>query len=251
MEPRIKERKVRVARSAGRKRLRVILAMLIVIGLGVGVIELLHSSFFSAHHIDVTGLSHTTRMQVIDAADLESEPALIDINDASVAAAIERLPWVGRATVKKSWPTTVHIAITERAPIGQIQLSHSRFAIVDLTGRVLADETAPSASLMNLHDIKSVPGPGGYVAQSARGIVTTAGATPTGLVNQVSYVGTTPNDGIVLGLKDGLTVIFATATDLRQKMVSLATVLSPTSSVSLAGIVTIDLRVPSSPVLTR
>jgi cell division protein FtsQ len=251
VDPRIKDRKVAVARAAGHRRLFAVIAVVLVIAFGIGAIEALHSSMFSAKRIVITGAVHTPAATIIASTGLGTHPPLLDVNTQRDAVTLEALPWVKTATVSRGWPTTVHIAITERNPIGEIALSLHRFAIVDASGRVLEDADAPISDVVSLTGIRAVPSPGGYIASRTLAIVHTAAATPLRIVSRIAFVGANAKDGVVVGLAHGPLVIFANDTDLRQKMVSLATVLSPSSKVALSGIATIDLRVPSSPVLTR
>jgi cell division protein FtsQ len=222
--------------------------MVTLIGLIVGGLYLVHSSLFSARHIEITGAIHTPRAKVLAASDLSSHPPLVDVNTSTDASAIERLPWVLQATVVRVWPDSIRISLIERTPIASAMLTNHKFALIDAKGRVLSIVDLRPGGVVALSGVGSVPSPGGYLSSRAQGIVATASALPIDLLSRVASIGQNALDGIVLHLIKGPVVVVSSATDLRQKMVSLATVLARTQ---LAGIVTIDLRVPSSPVLTR
>ena len=247
-DPRMHARRASVARRRRHRRLYAFTAFVVLIGCGVGGMYLVHSSWFSARHIEVIGEDHTSAAAVIAMTDLSSHPPLVDVNTAADDAAIERLPWVLRADVSRDWPDTVHIKITERIAIADIPLADHSFALIDEYGRVLAKVGVLPSDVVTLEDAGRVPSPGSYLASRAEGIVAAANALPIALLDRVTSIGANATDGIVVHLAHGPLVIVSSSADLHQKMVSLATVLARTQ---LAGIVTIDLRVPSSPVLTR
>lgn len=57
---------------------------------------------------------------------------------AAVQAAVEALPWVAQATVRRSWPHTLYVQITEEVPVAR----WNGDALVDARGRVFVRDTS-------------------------------------------------------------------------------------------------------------
>jgi cell division protein FtsQ len=240
------ERRVLVARQAGRRRLRAVVVGSVVVALGAGLFGLAQSPLISARSVQITGAVHTTRAEILAVSGLGHDPPLIDVNTAADAHAIERLPWVDKAVVSVSFPSSVRVVVTERRPVAMARLASGRVALLDVTGRVLADVARPRKGLVLLLGLGALPAPGGAV-RGATGLFVAAAALPAGLASRVAALAIRPGLGIVAEVHRAPQAILGATTDLRAKYVGLATVLS---EVSLQGIATIDLRAPSDPVLT-
>jgi cell division protein FtsQ len=247
-DPRIWERRQKVQREAGHRRLSVIAAVALVVALGVTGLVLVHSSLFAARHVTVTGAVHTTAAQVLEASGLSTHPPLIDVGPTN-AAAIDRLPWVEHATVTRHFPDGVSVVITERTPVAIASVTGQPRALVDASGRVLEDLSGTAKVPSGLVPVAlgtTAPIPGDAVRGEAKAVVDAAAALPKSLLSTVVTVGTKPQDGIVVTLTTGALAILGTPSELQQKYVALATLLR--AKVLTAG-VSADLRVPSSPVL--
>ncbi|MGH9169275.1 MAG: cell division protein FtsQ/DivIB [Acidimicrobiales bacterium] len=252
-DPRISARRVEVARQQGRRRRYKILALLSIAGIVAGSFELVHSSVLGARHVRVFGALDMSKATIVDAAGLAGAPPLVDIDTAAIAGRIEKLPWVKQATVKVSWPTTVDIDVTQRTPVavvGEAGAPHS-WAVVDQYGRVLETVLARPASLpeIGLPEGDGAAGkrysPGKYLPSALVALAEVAAALPQSLVAGTSEI-TTSADGAVVEMPGHPLAIVGSASSLRQKFVSLATVLA---RADLNGVGAIDLRVPTAPVL--
>jgi len=246
-DPRMRARKLAVQREAGRRRLRIVAVVLVLVALVVTGLVLVHSSLFAARSIDIAGAVHEPRAEVLRVTGLAAHPPLIDVNGAAAASSLERLPWVLSAQVSRSWPSGVAVRIVERRPLAYVPLGGHRNAVVDGTGRVLEDVAAPPSGLVALAGVGAVPVPGGDLGAGDAPLLGLARALPGSIAGRVASIDSSTTDGVVVRLLHGPLVVLGSTAELHQKIVSLATVLA---RVSLAGIVTIDLRVPASPVLT-
>ena len=245
-DPRIHERRVRVQRQRGHRRLGILLGMVLAGGLAAGVLAILHTSLFGARTVVIAGAVHTERRQILVTTGLNREPPLIDVDTTTMARRLDQLPWVAAAYVNVEWPSTVAVAVVERVPIATCRLPAGTFALLDATGRVLSDQASRPLALP-LVDLPAVVGPpGSSVGVSAQPLLATAAALPVSLLPKVvEIVGSA--DGVELEMGDGVTAIVGNEEALAEKFVSLATVLR---RVPLTGIVAVDLRVPAAPVLT-
>lgn len=257
-DPRIRERRVAVARAAGRRRLRFLIIGAGVVALIVGALVALHSSLFSARHIKIIGGAGVSRRQVILTSGLGGAPPLIDIDPAQAVSNLERLPTVATASVSLRWPDSVDIRLTGRVGVAAVPLGGSaagrvstvavqqQFAVVDATGRVLAILRQAPAGLPIVLAASFVGHPGTFLKPAGRALIDVARSLG-GLAAKVRAVGYDQSGQIALSLKSGQVAIVTGPGQLAQKMVSLATVLH---DVSLTNIATVDLSYPSSPVLT-
>ncbi|MGD0943287.1 MAG: FtsQ-type POTRA domain-containing protein [Acidimicrobiales bacterium] len=246
-DPRIQARRVRVERQRGHRRLGLLLSALAAAGASAGAVAILHSSLFSARTVAIAGAVHTPRSEILEVSGLDRRPPLIDVDPAAIERRLDRLPWVSTAAVQVHWPSTVDLDVVERVPVATSPLEGGGFAVLDSTGRVLADQAARPAGLplVALAKISSLPG--SSLGPAARPLLAAAAQLPVSLLPRVQEIAVSGSDGIVLHLEGGLRAVIGDDEALAEKFVSLATVLS---RVNLAGIGAIDLRVAASPVLT-
>ncbi len=247
IDPRIKERRVAVTRRQGRRRLMILLVALAVAALVVGGWLLLHSSLFSAKVVTVKGSTHATATQVIDAGGLDDHPALLGLDPGAVAARIEALPWVASATVSRSWPDGVVVTVVERTPAAAVARSGGGWALIDRTGRVLADVATPPTDVVHL-SVPTEPGaPGTTLAPADGDGLAVAASLPAAFAAQVAAVNVVAGGGVQLVLTTPLTVQLGNATQLHAKYEDIASLLA--GAALHAGDV-IDVSVPESPTVT-
>lgn len=247
-DPRIHARRVAIARERGRRRRRRLLAAVVVLALAAGGFALVHSSVFGARHIRVVGAPDIPSSRVISTAGLEGAPPLVDLSARSIAARVERLPFVLTAAVHIAWPSTVSIDVVERIPVAAVRTAGGTYAVCDTSGRVLEVVPARPSSLPLVAPVGNGVAPavaGRSLPGADRSELEAAGAMPESLVSSVSEVADGPN-GVVVNLRDGIVAIIGPGSDLPAKYVALATVLAHGG---LAGVAAIDLRVATAPVL--
>lgn len=238
---------MRVARAAGRRRMRFLIAALLVALVGASFLAVLHSSLLGARDVEVSGSAHVSRESVVHAAGLEGAPPLVDLSARAIAARVERLPWVGKAVVTISWPSTVRIRLTDRVPVAEMRATRTTWAVIDPTGRVLEDVTSPPEGLPRITAGEASPPPGGRLLSTGRALARTAASMPESMVPAVSEI-EWRGDGVDVLLRAGIVAVLGSTSSLGDKFLALATVLAKGD---LAGIGTVDLTVPSAPVLIR
>jgi cell division protein FtsQ len=109
-----------LARLALPPRVRwVLLRLTGVICVGVMIAVLVRAANQPIEHIVVTGsLQHVTATQVEDVVRAELAGAgLVTVNLPRISHALDRLPWVDRAAVQRSWPRGLAIQILEQVAI--------------------------------------------------------------------------------------------------------------------------------------
>ncbi|MHB8243906.1 MAG: cell division protein FtsQ/DivIB [Acidimicrobiales bacterium] len=244
-DPRIHERRVLVAREKGRHRRRLLVGALAVILLGSGGFALVHSSLLGARHVEIIGAAHAPYSRIVQVAGLAGAPPLVDLSAQKIAARVETLPWVRSATVSLSWPTTVSIRLTDRIPVAVVRAGTTAWAVVDPTGRVLEDTRSRPLDLPLITSPVKPPLPGRELSRRAATLARVAAAMPQSMVRQISALKWAPK-GAVVELLGKKVALLGNTSLLKEKFIALATVLA---KAQLTGIATIDLRVPSAPVL--
>src|SRR5438094_25208 len=68
---------------------------------------------------------------VIEATGIRRGEAMTGVHEGTVAAHVQRLPWVRTATVSRHWPGTVSISVTERRPVASVRGRGDEWALVD------------------------------------------------------------------------------------------------------------------------
>jgi cell division protein FtsQ len=137
MEPRMRQRRIRVKREAGRRRLRRFALVVGVVGVVVGVLAVLGSSLFSVDDVVVSGAVYTDPDRlaaVVD--DLDGTPVLL-VDTARLERELERIPWVESARVRTAFPDRATVELRERTPVVSMAGSDGRFRVLDAEGRVL------------------------------------------------------------------------------------------------------------------
>lgn len=230
IEPRMRERRLAVKRAHGRKRLKWLIAVLVVVLLAVAALATFGSSLFAiqADQVTVTGNVYTDREQlqaVID--DLVGTPVLVADTQAAERA-LKAIPWVEDAKVTTHFPHGVSIEIRERAPVATYQGPDTRYRVLDRAGRVLdvLDEGYPFAYVLitgpDPVDLDaSEIAPQGY--RAAAELAKNLTADVRGKVDHIEV--TADGSRLVMFLDDGTEVRFGEARDLFTKLVRLETVL--------------------------
>ncbi len=248
LHPRIRERRVAVRRDAGRRRLRIVFAAgsaVAAVGMAYGVTR---SPLLDVDTVQVQGATMTDPAAARAAGLLDRRRQLADIDPARTAARIERLPWVQKATVTRHWPGTVQVSLLERTPIAAVPAPAQRWALVDLTGRVLDHQDQPPAGMATIETPAPAPAPGQRVPPATRAAVAVVDRLPSTLQGRVTGIRLGADRELEVILADGPAVRFGPAQQVQPKLVALATLVNRTD---LRRVVAIDVRVPTAPVLTR
>src|ERR1700694_2952318 len=168
MDPRIRQRRIEVARYQGRRRLRILVVSLGVFGMITGIVVFLHSPLAQVRHLVLQGAQHTSVQEVVAATGLGGRPLMVSLDVAGVERKVKRLAWVDTARISRDWPSTVVGPLHERSAVGQVSFSGGKWALVDRTGRVLAAQGAPWPHQPALIGLGQPSRPGTWMARSSR-----------------------------------------------------------------------------------
>lgn len=245
IDPRIRQRRIEVQRAAGRRRLRILIVGLGVLGAGLAAYGLTRSPLLDVDAVYVRGAAQTPAAEVVAAAGLDGKRQMTDLDPRQTAARVEALPWVARADVHRDWPGAVQISVVERRPIGLVMApSGVHFAYVDAHGQILDHAPGKAEELPVIAGALEVPAPGHHVEglDDALRVLTALGDEPA--VAEVHVEG----DEVLAVLQSGAHVRFGPMDELAAKVTALRTLIA---RVDVGSAAVIDVRVPSAPALTR
>jgi len=242
VDPRIRERRIAVARAQGRRRLRWLatgLALTILLAVGWLVT---HSPLLDVDRVRVTATQHVAADEVRRASGVHRGEPLLFLDLGAAERRIERLPWVDQASAKRRLPGEVDLQVTERTPVAWARRAPDVVALVDERGRVLADGADAPADLPELSGLATLPRPGREITpRAAAGVLAKLPGELRGRVARVA----TGERAIVLALRDGPELRLGPPDRVAVKAHAALAVLGTIAGAPPAYV---DVRVPSAPV---
>jgi cell division protein FtsQ len=240
----MRARRVAVARDVGRRRRRRLNAVLGVVAVVVWSLVGLRSGLVDVDRVQVEGATHTSEAAVRAALAAGPGTPMVEVDGGAAEGRLEALPWVEAARVRRLWPGTVRVVLTERTAVAAVPAGE-RWALVDADGRVLATVDGPLAELAALPGV-TAGAPGTTVTGPDRDLLRTLGDLPSATRARVDEA-RRGGEGIVLDLAGGACVVLGDRSDLDAKAMAAEAVLA---SVDGAATARIDVRVATAPALT-
>lgn len=248
IDPRIRARRIEVQRDAGRRRLRRLVDLGLVLLVVAGFAGALRSPLLDVGAVRVAGAERTTAEEVARATGIQLGDQLMDVDLHGAGERIAALPWVGRVTLHRRLGGIVEIRIAERTPAAVLGAGTGAL-IVDDEGRVLApvvDLPEVAEGLVRVLGLPTELAPGAFVPARATSALALAGRLATAVPGAIAEVAV--GDDLTATLAQGGEVRFGDSTRLTAKLRSLQTMLE---KVDLSCLGVLDLRSPATPVLTR
>lgn len=262
IDPRIAARRDAVRHVKGRRRARRIAAVVGTTAMVAAGAVLTRTPALDLDAIEVVGAVHTPTevvLATVTDAGVVRGTAMVALEVDVAEDALAELPWVLDASLQREWPGTVRIELRERALAASVTTSDG-VVLVAADGTVLADlvldddATGAARGVVALADVPDPPAPGGIVDEATQSLLAVAAALPAALRPMVTAVAPGTDGGVDLilaargGVPAGVRVALGTAADAGAAFVAVVTVLD---QVDLRCLASIDVRVPSAPVLTR
>ena len=242
--PRFRERRIKVRRDEGRRRLRRLIVLAMVVTTVVGCLAATRSALLDVDRITVTGGGHTLASDVVQAARIANHQPMVEVDVEGARRRVEALPWIAEAKVVRRWPGVVRIDVTERAAVAQVATTDMAWVLIDVDGRLLERVPAPLAGLVRF--TKPVSGePGDDLGRRLAASRTVAAAIEEPLDRLISDVGEDAGS-VELRLTGGGRVLFGSAEQLPEKLRALEELIGTGTRWCPVW----DVRVPSAPVLT-
>lgn len=146
-----KKRRKRAGSIAWLWRVLLMLSMLV---LGFGLAQ---SSLFNIRAIEVNGLSHLTREEVLEASELQPGEHIYAANLDKAENMIAANFWVQSVTVERKLPSTVVINVEERVPAAAVTTPLGLF-VVDSSGvLLLRQKLLDGLSVLAVSGIDDIP----------------------------------------------------------------------------------------------
>ncbi len=242
IDPRIRQRRVKVRRSAGQRRFRMLVAIVVVALAGVTAWGVLHSPLYDVDRIQAVGSTRYDASALAAAAGVHSGEPIVFIDLGEAATGVETLPWIAAATVERDLPGTITITTSERIPVGWIARPDGRTALLDIEGHVLEDLPSPPPGLPEIRTSAAVPDTGTRFSVVAAATTVAARWTVTarGGVREIAV----DRFDLLVTMGDGTLVIFGPAVDVDAKMAALAAVLAHIGDQTVRYV---DVAVPAVP----
>jgi cell division protein FtsQ len=184
------------------------------------VVALLFTPLLGVRGVSVSGLEGLTSDQVRTAAAIRPGTPMLRLDVAGIMARVATLPRVAAVDVSREWPDTVHIAVTERDPVGVLRRPDG-VHLVDLTGLDYATVATAPAGLPEIQLVRVAPDD-----PRTRAVVAVLAALPPQLKSEVIAVGAPTPGGITLALAGGRTVRWGGPSDAARKSAVLAALMT-------------------------
>ncbi|MEZ5180433.1 MAG: FtsQ-type POTRA domain-containing protein [Acidimicrobiales bacterium] len=242
IDPRLRDRRIEVARDRGRRRLRRVLALVAVLVVVGAAVAATRSPLLDVDRIVVRGVEGAQAEQVRDASGIALGDALVDLDAGAAARRIEQVPWVASATVARGWPDRVEVRVRARQPVA-VAGTGRRAVQVDATGRAIA----PAVEGGELPTVDAAaPELGERVPDGSRTAVAVLAGLPEDLRAEVAEVGGGARD-LELVLRDGIEVAWGDDGQQTAKADALAALLGQRDRPTFARI---DVSVPRASTVT-
>lgn len=189
-----------------------------VLLLGVGIYVMLFSPVFAARHVDVGGTSLLQPETVEAAAAVPIGTPLLRQDTGAIAARVSELAPVEEVEVRRSFPDTVTVLVTERVLSYQLA-REGGVDWVDASGIVFNFTKSPTAGVPQV--VAEAPD-----ERLRRDIATVVDLIPDQLRPEVETVQAEAVDRITLDLTDGRQVVWGSSEESELKGQVLAALLS-------------------------
>jgi cell division protein FtsQ len=198
------EARARAQRSVRRRQAlhRVRLALVILLPLVAVGWMVLFSTWLSLDRVEVTGVSRLQASSVRTAAEVALGTPLARVDTGAVERRVAALPPVERVAVRRTWPGTLTVAVTERTAAAAV-VEDGSVTLVDASGVPFATEPQLPPGLVRLE--VDAPGPQDDATRAALDVHRTL---PEALRSRVAAVRAPSAAGVVLVLADGRQVVW-------------------------------------------
>jgi cell division protein FtsQ len=244
MDPRIRDRRIEVARAAGRRRLRVLMLCAgAAMAVGVGYL-VVNSPLLDIDQIQVVGANHVENGDVVAASGAHRHDALVLVDTRAIVRRVSRLTWVQGVVVHRVFPGTLRIVVTEYTPSAYVR-TRAGVLLIGADGRVITRVARPPARVVEVRGVRQLLAPGELLAPpEAAGIIA---RLPRALAARVAAVDV-GGVGVAVDLKGGGVVRLGGADALEAKAAAALAVLARIGATPFAYL---DVSTPETPVLHR
>lgn len=221
------EAKAKAERSARRGRVlrRTSNALAVLLPLAALAWVLLASTWLGVERVEVVGEGRLQPDQVVRAAAVEPGTPLARVDTRAVEERVAQLAPVADVAVRRTWPGTLTVQVTERSPAAGVQ-RESGVMLVDATGVVFATAPAQPKGLVRLQ--VEAPGPDDPATVAALQV---HAALPQALRERVGIVRAASPTSVELHLYDGRRIVWGRPGETATKAAAALALLTKPGSV--------------------
>jgi cell division protein FtsQ len=211
--------------------------------MAVGALAVASSPVFHIRDVRVNGNHHLSESEVLRLAGIGGDANLLTFPTEPVLRSLTRNPWIRRAEVARSFPSTLILTIEERSGVAWVRHPNG-VAVVAADGTVLNRRRNPPEALVAIGRSGRPLRPGAVLEGLEEPLAVAASLPPElrGLVERASL----EEGQIVLRLVDGTRVLYGQAGSLPEKNAALDKVLRWAGK-QRANLAYVDLRVAGNP----
>jgi cell division protein FtsQ len=248
IDPRLRARRIAVKRQAGRRRLRWSFVAGVIVLLLAVLFGLSYTPLVSVDRVDVDGAVEVDATLLQSVVDSAKGSSIVWLDLAALRARLEADPWVRKVRVSRDWPHSVRIEIVERRPVASFAGPDGQIRVVDGDGRVLAVLSGLPVDYPFLAVTAPNLDAGNDSPPAVLAGIAVAKVLPDELRNRVKQLDVSDDGQVQMELNPSGTVIMGAPSELRDKLVTVLTVLHNCGTGPPPA--TIDVQVPSKPSLT-
>ena len=242
VDPRIRARRIEVAREQDRRRLRVVLVVLSVFILAGTAVLVVRSPFLDVDHIVVTGIPQDRIPAVIRATGVHRRDPLMLVSTRKVAHRVDEVPGIGSVHVTRDYPGTLRITAQEQGVAVWARAPHNQVALIGYDGRVQRLVSVAPLAKIELRGLEHVPAPGGRLA--IPNVVNVMHELPLVFAQRVGAISAASTTDVRLYLKVGGEVRLGDFSELHSKGVAAEVVLERMS----CAVLYVDVSAVADPV---
>ena len=115
-------------------RRRIIFAIVVIAAISSTILYIgWYSNLLIVKNIEIRGASEVPVQLISDTAQVSLNTQLLRVPTTTVVERLKTISQIGRAEVRRGWPSTLVIEISERTPLAITDIAEGRF-LVDVTG---------------------------------------------------------------------------------------------------------------------
>ena len=237
------DRAERASRAQGTYRrhvVRIVVVLVLVAVLAVGAAVAYNSSLFAVENVTVSGVEHLTTDDMTAMANVPANTTLLRVDAAGIRERLLKNAWVADAEVKRIFPNTLELAVTERTIAAVVAVptedakSVKRWAIAsdhmwlmpipdqdsEAGKRTNPKVYEDAASVLSITDVPygTAADIGAYCTDdNVNNALDIVSGMTTDLSGRVTKVSATDAEGTTLTLDNNVEIAFGKAEDIRDK----------------------------------
>ena len=228
--------------------LRIVLIVALFLALIFGSIFVYRSNLFAVENVQVNGVSHLTSQEITQLAAIPDTSTLLRCDASGIVERLKEHAWVQDAKVKRKFPHTLQLEITERTAAAVVKVNSKSIWVISSDGTWLSAATKQDwKSSKKIIDVNTaINSPASGVDCNDEGIknaIAIYAGLPQDFAKRVKTISAESAIKAQLNLKNGVVIAFGEAQDIDLKVAAAQSLLEKYSG----KISYINVRVPSRP----